>query len=182
MKNFSKIALLAIAALSFNAVSAQTTTNLNVNLSSLYSIEVTNPTVTIQMNNASYFTAGNTTGALSNHLKVSATGGYQVSVVAGTDLTSPGGDVISVGTVTVAATEGTYSGASGSTDPGTDAEFPSTAPALSTSVPAVVIESTSGDLRGFNVEYKIPAESAPAYLNKPAATYTTQLTYSIVAN
>ena len=134
------------------------------------------------MNNASYFTNGNSTGSLPNHIKVSATGGYQVSVLAGADLTSPGGDVISVGTVTVAATEGTYSGASGSTDPGTDAQYPALAPSLSTTVPAVVVESSSGDLRGFNVTYTIPAANAPTYLNRPAATYTATLTYSIVAN
>jgi hypothetical protein len=181
MKNFLKVASFAIVALSANSIFAQTT-NLNVNLASIYSIEVTNPTVTILMNTAANFTQGNTTGSLPNHLKVSATGGYKVSVQASSQLTSPANDIIPVNTVTVSTTPGTFSGAAGSVDPGSVATFPANAPALSATAPVQLIASAKGDVRGFNVQYTIPAVSAPVYLNKPAAVYSTLLTYTIVAN
>lgn len=181
MRNFLKAAAFAIVALSANSIFAQTT-NLNVNLANVYSIEVTNPTVTILMNSAANFTQGNTTGSLPNHIKVSATGGYKVSIQAATELTSTANDVIPVSTVVVSTTPGTFSGAAGSVDPGSNAAFPANAPALSVTAPVELISSTTGDIRGFNVQYTIPAVSAPVYLNKPAAVYNTLLTYTIVAN
>ncbi|MNK36160.1 hypothetical protein D3C87_547030 [compost metagenome] len=182
MKNFLKIASFAIIALSANSIFAQTTTTLNVNLASVYSIEVTNPTVNILMNTPANFTQGNTSGPLPNHIKVSATGGYKVSIQASNDLTSTANDVIPVSTVVVSTTPGTFSGAAGSIDTGSNAAFPANAPALSATAPVELITSTTGDIRGFNVQYTIPASSAPVYLNKPAAIYSTLLTYTIVAN
>ena len=181
MKNFLMAASFAIIALSTNSIFAQTT-NLNVNLANVYSIEVTNPTVTIAMNTAANFTEGNTTGSLPNHVKVSATNGYKVTIQAATDLTSPGNDVIPVSTVVVKTTPGTFSGAPGSIDAGSNAAFPANAPALSVTTPVELISSTTGDIRGFNVQYTIPPVSAPVYLNKPEAVYSTLLTYTIVAN
>lgn len=181
MKNFLKVASFAIVALSANSILAQTTT-LNVNLANVYSIEVTNPTVNIAMNTAANFTDGNTSGSLPNHIKVSATGGYKVTIQAANELTSPGNDIIPVSTVVVSTTPGTYSGAAGSIDQGSNASFPANAPALSVTTPVELITSTTGDIRGFNVQYTIPPVSAPVYLNKPAAIYSTLLTYTIVAN
>lgn len=138
MKNFLMAASFAIIALSTSSAFAQTT-NLNVNVANVYSIEVTNPTVTIGMNTAANFTNGNTTGTLPNHVKVSATNGYKVTIQAATDLTSPGNDVIPVSTVVVKTTPGTFSGAAGSIDAGSNAAFPANAPALSVTTPVELI-------------------------------------------
>lgn len=181
MKKFLIAASFAIIAMSANSSFAQTT-NLNVNLANVYSLEVTNPTVTIGMSTPANFTKGNTTGFLPNHVNVSATNGYKVTVQAATELTSPGNDVIPISTVVVSTTPGTYSGADGSIDAGSNATFPANATALSVTTPVEIISSTTGDIRGFNIQYTIPPVSAPVYLNKPEAVYSTLLTYTIVAN
>lgn len=183
MNKFQKTVALAALVLSANSIFAQTTgtTNLNVNLGSVLAIEVTNPTVTIQMTTAEHLTAGNTTGSLSDHLKVTATEGFSVTVKASGEL-SYNGTEIPVSTVVVNTSKGSYLGDSGSTEPTTNPSFPTTAPALSSAAPVTIIESSTGDLRGFNVTYTIPAEKTPAYLNKAAGVYTTLLTYTIAAD
>lgn len=184
MNKFLKTAALAAIVLSANSLFAQTsgTTNLNVNLGSVLAIEVANPSVTINMTTAAHLTAGNTTGSLSDHLKVTATEGFKVTVQAATDLTSSANDVIPVNTVVINTAKGSYLGATGSTAPTTAPTFPTTAPALSATAPVTIIESTTGDFRGFNVTYTIPATSTPAYIDKASGLYTTVLTYTIAAD
>ncbi|ALM47790.1 hypothetical protein AMR72_02065 [Flavobacterium psychrophilum] len=185
MNKFFKTAALAAILLSANSIIAQDsktgTTTLNVNLGSVLAIEVANPSVTIQMTTAAHLRDGNSSSELSDHVKVTATEGYTVTVQASTDLTN-GGVEIPVSTVKIKTEKGSYLGASGSTAPTTTPTFPTTEPALSATAPVQIIESSTGDFRGFNVTYTIPAEETPAYLDKATGVYTTTLTYTIAAD
>jgi len=184
MNKFIKTVALAAIVLSANSIFAQTsgTTNLNVNLGSVLAIEVANPTVTINMNTAAHLTSGNTTGSLSDHLKVTATEGFKVNVVASQNLTSSGGATIPVSTVVVSAAKGSYLGATGSTAPTTAPTFPSAPTALSATTAATIITCATGDFRGYNVTYTIPATSTPSYIDKATGVYTTTLTYTITVD
>lgn len=182
MNKFFKTAALAAIVLSANSLFAQdNTTLLNVNLGSVLAIEVANPSVTINMTTATHLTEGNSTGELSDHLKVTATEGYTVTVEASGNLSNSGVE-IPVSTVTIKTEKGSYLGAAGSTAPTTNPTFPLTEPALSATAPVKIIDSSTGDFRGFNVTYTIPANETPAYLDKATGVYTTTLTYTIAAD
>ena len=177
MNKIFKIASIAVIALAANTAFAQQT-NLHVNVTDVYSIEVTDTDVSIDMNQASHFVSGNASSEQANHIEVNATGGYIVSVAAASPLTGVLGGTIDQGTIVVSANEGTYLGAPG-TDGGSTADF--TDATLSASG-AALVTATTGELRGFDVTYTIPAESAPAYLNVEEDTYSTIVTYSIAPN
>ncbi|RDI11216.1 hypothetical protein DEU42_106150 [Flavobacterium sp. AG291] len=178
-----KSVLLAAPFFTVPSILAQTTgtTNLNVNLASVLAIEVSDPTVVIQMNTPAHFSSGSTTGTLSDHLKVTANEGFTVTVEAAGNL-SNAGEEIPVSTVVVSSSSGSYLGASGSTAPTTNPTFPSSALALSSSAPVTIISCATGDLRGYDVAYSIPAANTPSYLDKTPGVYTTLLTYTIVAD
>src|SRR5690606_12602012 len=98
-------------------------------------------------------------------------------VIASSDLTS-GSETIPVNTITVTPTLGSYLGAGseGSVSPTL------TAQSLSTSTENTIISCNTGEsLRGYNIEYSIPSDSASEYLNHSAGTYTTTVTYSLYA-
>ena len=178
MNKIFKVASVAIIAFSANTIFAQST-NLHVNVQDIYSIVVTDTDVTIDMNQPGFFVSGNSSAEQSNHIEVSATGEYQVSVAAALPLTgATSGETIDQGTIVVTANNGTYLGAQG-TDAGSSASF--TAATLS-SGGAPLVTGSAGDLRGFDVTYSIPAASAPAYLNVAEDIYTTTVTYSIAPN
>ncbi|MUV03635.1 hypothetical protein GN157_07920 [Flavobacterium rakeshii] len=179
MTNFFKIASVAIIALSANSLFAQDTaeTTLNVNLASSFEITVANASVDIDMNTPEHFQSGNTSGQKADHVQISATGEYEVKVIAFSDLTS-GSETIPVNTITVTPTLGSYLGAGseGSVSPTL------TAQSLSNSTENTIISCETGEsLRGYNIEYSIPSESASEYLNHSAGTYTTTVTYSLYA-
>src|SRR5690606_10326830 len=121
MTKIFKIASIAIVALIATTASAQDNqTQLNVNLANAYSV-VVNPTqnsVTIDMNLPAHFQNGNSSAAQADHIQVSASGDYEVTVFALGDLVA-GSETIAVNTVTVTPTAGTYLGAGA--DPGSTA-------------------------------------------------------------
>ncbi|WP_417350523.1 hypothetical protein [Flavobacterium alkalisoli] len=181
MTNFFKVASVAIVALTANSLFAQTEdtaeTTLNVNLGSSFEITVADASVDIDMNTPEHFQSGNTSGQKTDHVQVSATGEYEVKVIASTDLTS-GAETIPVSTITVTPTLGSYLGAGdeGSVSPTL------TAQSLSTSTENTIISCDTGEsLRGYNIEYSVPAASAAEYLNHTTGTYTTTVTYSLYA-
>jgi hypothetical protein len=182
MTKFFKIASVAMIALMANTAFAQVTTQqdqattiLNVNLEGTYEITVGQPSVTIDMNDPQHFIAGNDSGVQANHVRVSATGDYQVNVSATGELMF-GTNSIAVNTVTVTPTVGDYLGAGTSTAPA--ATY--TAQAIQNGTESTIITSPTGEsLRGFNVVYAIPATQAAAYLNKPEGIYTTTVTYTL---
>lgn len=180
MTNFFKIASVAIVALSANVLSAQEDTDqatLNVVVGSSYSITVSNPTAEISMTTPTHFQSGNSVSK-TDHVQVSATNDYEVTVIATQDLTS-GAETIPVSTVLVTPTLGSYLG--GGDDPGAIA-VTLDPQELSTSTENTIISTDIGEsLRGYNIEYSIPAEQASQYLNHTAGTYTTTVTYSLYA-
>ena len=65
-----------------NIGSAQT--QVNITIAQVQSIQVTQPTVNINMTQPSHFILGNASGQQSNHVRVSSSTAYQVTVKAST--------------------------------------------------------------------------------------------------
>ena len=186
MKKIFKIASVAIIALMANTAFAQVTTQqdqattiLNVNLAGTYEITVGQTSVDIDMNDPQHFIAGNDSGTQANHVRVSATGDYQVNVSATGELMF-GTNSIPVSTVTVTPTLGSYLGAGTSTAPTMTLTAQPLATVTALPAGSTIISSTAGEsLRGFDVVYAIPDTQAAQYLNKPEGTYTTTVTYTL---
>lgn len=182
MKKFVKIASFAIIAFAANTASAQTeaSTLLRVNLQDAYSIiipEAQNE-VTINMTLPTHFQNGNSSDIQSNHLQVSASDDFEVKVSAQGNLVF-GSETIPVNTVTVTPTAGTFLGTGD--DPGIASSFtPSPIPMnLDPAAGTTIISSSTGDLRGYDMLYTIPASETSEYLNRPAGVYTATVVYAI---
>ncbi len=183
MTKFLKIASVAIIALTANTLSAQVTpedtdqATLNVILGNAFSITVSGATAQINMTTPTHFQSGNSVSK-TNHVRVSATNDYEVTVIATQDLTS-GTETIPVSTILITPTLGSYLG--GGDDPGAIA-VDLTPQELSTTTENTIISTDIGEsLRGYTIEYSIPAAEASQYLNHTAGTYTTTVTYSLYA-
>lgn len=185
MNNFFKAASVVAITLVANTVSAQTTasTLLRVNLQDAYSIVIpaAQNQVTIDMILPAHFQNGNSAPLQSNHLQVSASDEFEVKVAATADLNF-GSEFIPVSTVSVTPTAGTFLGAG--TDPGIDSSFPALPVPIPVNLDATagttIITSGSGDIRGYNMLYSIPASETSEYLNRPAGIYTTTVVYAIM--
>lgn len=141
------------------------------------SIEVTQPTVTIQMGQTSHFILGNSSPQQPNHVKISSGSGYQVNVKAITDNFSLNGNAttLPVNTVRVQTTIGTGT----ATPPPTGLQVVAQVPL--SSAQTQIASATSGEgTRGFNVTYTIPSNQANNYLNRDPGTYSTTVIYTIV--
>ncbi|HZH70550.1 MAG TPA: hypothetical protein VFD80_08880 [Flavobacteriaceae bacterium] len=169
-----KVLVLAIALIGFNAISQAQETDLSVVVGEdVMSIEVTHPTVTIQMNTPQHFTDGNDTGVLDDHLVVTSNVGYKIEVIAdGVNFTPASGtDQIAVSNVTVEVTGAGNNVTSTATLPG--------AVALSDSA-IEILTTDGGDInREYPVRYAVPSANAGSFLNVEPTTYTTTLTYSV---
>ncbi|WP_410878811.1 hypothetical protein [Myroides sp. DW712] len=185
MKTTFKLAL--VAALSFISVTSfaqegnkksSGTTNLNVNLSDVYELNVTNASVTIPMNTVEQFQQGSTSGELKNHLEVTATQKYEIKVVASSDLNNSG-VTIPVNTVEVRI-KGNTNLAEGAAPTNFTASHNIAQLATTESSP-LVTTSTGTAKMGYAVEYAIPASQTAAYTDKKEGTYTTTVTYNLYA-
>lgn len=164
---------------------AQTAT-LNVVLHPVQSIIVSSGSATVNLvyDNAAKYTAG-VTLAMSDHLQVYSTGGFQVSVSVpaatfGNGIASPAvgnGETIAASGITVQAATGSTTNTGGAYLP---------AVALSTTATPLFSSTTGGAANKYNVTYK--GAGSNAYVGKDfaagtaATTYTTQVVYSIAAN
>ena len=155
-------------------------TQVNIVINQVQSIEVSQPSVSINMNNVSHFLNGNSSGQQVNHVKVISSAGYQVTAKASTQHFSLNGSVTTLPVNTVAI----------KTTVGNDLSNTNTAPpsglqvapqaSISTS-PNTIITSPTGEYgRGYNVEYSISAQQSPAYLNRTPGAYTTTVMYTLV--
>ncbi len=170
----SKIKLLAaVAAMAvtgiqtLNAQQLNDDVTLNVTLVAVQNISVNSgqTTVTITFNESSDYLNGVSSPQLA-HLEVSSTDDFVVKVSTASDL-SDGSNTIPVNTITVTPVY-----ASG-TDPGATA----TAVALSTTA-TTILSSTNGTTKAlYDVTYD--ASGGSDYVNKPAGTYSTMVTYTI---
>ncbi len=163
---------------------AQTAT-LNVVLHPVQSIVVNtaNAEVDLVYDDATKYDEG-VTAVVSDHLQVYSTGGFEVSVSVpaaniGNDITTGTGSA-----ETIAASGITVQAADGSTT-NTGSDFTPGAVALSTTAVPLFSSSTGGSANKYNVTYK--GAGSDAYVGKhfngtSETTYTTEVTYSIVAN
>lgn len=179
MNKFFKNAL--VVAVSFTGVAAFAQTEddvtLNVNLANTYSIVVSQPVVDIPMNTPAHFQSGSTSGVQADHITISATGEYEVTVQTSAEFFSGPDADISTATVQVVPTLGSYTGPG--TAPTVDRTYAT--PQLSQTENSFILGDAGEISRSFNVEYKILQDDASAFLNHTAGTYTTTVTYTIAA-
>lgn len=147
-------------------------TNLNVVLMPIQSIKVNEAqsNVNVSLSTASEYMNGKTS-AQHDHIEIMSSSDYEVKVSASTHLL---GDTasIDIGTVTVTPSFGNTGGAP-------TGNIILTPQALSFGNNTLVQSSQGDSQRTFNVEYHV--SGGQAYLNKPAGTYTTTITYTILA-
>lgn len=154
-------------------------TQVNVTIAQVQSIQVSQPTVSINMTQPSHFISGNSSGLQSNHVRVSSSTAYQVTVKTSTQYFSRNGNstTLPVNTVAVKTTTGNLTNSNAAPPAGLQVVpqiFLST-------LPTTIITSPAGEWgRGFNVNYTIPETKSPSYLNRQAGTYSTTVTYTLI--
>jgi len=140
--------------------------SVQVNVSNLMELIVQDPSVTLTVNTTANYQQGVTT-TKPNHVKVSSTVPYNVTVKASSSvLSSSGGVQIPVGVITI---EG-MTGQTGVT------------PIVLSASPQTIISSANPIVdRLLNLQYRIPSAQTSNLLNKTAGSYNTTITYTIVA-
>ncbi len=178
-KYFALIALGLLYQFLPNQLFAQTTANttLNVVLADVRSIKVnpTQNTVTLNFATVDDYNKGVESNQAS-HLEITSTGGFVVKVKSSGPNLNNGSNTIPVNTISLV--NSTTAGSS-LVSTGPNANIVSfTIPVTLAPTPATLINSPVGATKIFyDVKYK--ASGGPAYINKPAGTYTTTITYSI---
>lgn len=174
---FLLLLLCPIAVLAQNIGSAQT--QVNITIAQVQSIQVSQPTVNINMTQPSHFILGNSSGIQSNHVRVSSSTAYQVTVKASTQYFSRNGNstTLPVNTIALKTTTGNLTNSNAAPPAGLQV-----APqVILSALPTAIITSPSGEWgRGFNVNYVIPETQAPSYLNREAGTYSTTVMYTLI--
>ena len=148
---------------------------LNVTLAQVQSISVNSgqKTVTLAFETASDYQNG-VSSPQTDHLNVSSTTSFQVNVKAEGDL-SNGTENIPVNTITITPT---VTSGYADAEPGGETL---TGTSLSTSDQGIITSATNGTVEThYDVEYK--ASGGDDYINKPAGTYATTVTYTITAS
>lgn len=179
MKKTILLAFLGAGLFTANAQTNQAT--LNVILSPVQSIIVNATPVELNYVNAKDYTDGVSSEAMSDHLTVYSTGGFQVSVSVPSDTFGNG---ITDNNVTINASGITVLAAKGSTDDAGSTYLP--AVSLSVNAKPLFSSKTGGTANKYNVTYK--GAGGNAYVGKKhtigaaTTTYTTLVTYSIAAN
>lgn len=140
--------------------------SVQVNVSNLMELIVQDPSVTLTVNTTANYQQGVTT-TKPNHVKVSSTVPYNVTVKASSSvLSSSGGVQIPVGVITI-------EGMTGQTGV--------TPIVLSASPQAIITSADPAIDRLLNLQYRIPSTQTSNLLNKTAGSYNTTVTYTIVA-
>ncbi|MFH6937718.1 hypothetical protein [Flavobacterium sp. FlaQc-30] len=179
LKNIQDLFLLLcpIAAMAQNIGSAQT--QVNVTIAQVQSIQISQPTVNISMAKPSHFLLGNDSGQQTNHIKVSSSTAYEVTVKASTEYFSHNGNSTSLPVNTVAVKTVTGSLTNSTAQP--PAGLQVVPQIMLSALPATIIKSPSGEWgRGFHVNYAIPETKSPSYLNRESGTYSTTVMYSLI--
>jgi len=155
-------------------------TQVNIVINQVQSIQVSQPSVNINMNQASHFLSGNSSGQLANHVKVISSAGYQVTAKASTQYFSLNGSVttLPVNTIVLKTNIGSDLSNTNTAPPGGLMVVPQTT--VTTTAKTIITSPTGEYGRGYNVEYSIPAAQTPAYLNRTPGAYTTTLVYTLV--
>lgn len=155
-------------------------TQVNVLIGQVISIEVTQPSVNIDMGLSTHYINGSSSGQQTNHIKVTSNNGYEINVRATTEYFSLNGNMttLPVNTIMIATSLGDDLTGSGSAAPAS-LQINNPVP-LSTSNTNIVSSGEGESARGFHVTYSIPASQTSNYLNKEPGTYTTNVIYTVV--
>lgn len=181
MKFFSKLGLIILTCFLFNNANAQNDyATLNVTLQAIQSIQVnpTNKVVNLAIANATDYTTGKSSGALTDHLQVLSTGLFTVSVKASGALTNgtPANDIpLSALTLTPAL--------GSSTTTLTGQVYNTLAGTLTTTDQAFIKATNGTSSAKYTVNYALaPGTGGNNLINRPAGTYSTTITYTIAPN
>lgn len=182
MKTLLKLACIAFLMLYPAAAFSQASgiSQVNIIIAPAQSIQVQHPTVNIQMTQASHYAAGSSSGQQANHVRVTSTTGYQVTVKSQTQFFALNGNAttLPVNTIAVQTTLGSDLSGSNSAPP---SGLVITPQVMLTTPGNTIISTPTGEAnRGFHVNYTIPANQASNYLNRDAGTYNTTVTYSLM--
>lgn len=141
-------------------------TSVQVNVSNIMELVVQDPSVTLTVNTAALYAQGTST-QMPNHVKVSSTVPYNVTVQASSStLSSSGGVQIPVGVITIQG----MTGQTGIT------------PVVLSASPQALMTSANPVIDNFlSLQYTIPSSQTANLLNKAAGSYSTTITYTIVA-
>ncbi|MHA4896676.1 hypothetical protein ACXZ1K_18145 [Pedobacter sp. PWIIR3] len=179
MKKFLTLAAVLIIGFSANKAKAQNApVTLNVVLAGVQTITASAASVSINLSTAPDYLNGKSSGAITDHLTISSTGLFTISVKASGALTSgtPAND-IPLNAVKLTPTFGssttTLTGPVLNTMDGT----------LTTSDQAFIKATNGTTSAKYAVDYMIKPGTASANLiNRPAGTYATTITYTITPN
>ncbi len=175
--NLFLLLLCPITAIAQSIGSAQT--QVNVTIAQVQSIQISQPTVNISMAQPYHFLLGNSSGQQSNHIKVSSSTAYEVTVKASTEYFSHNGNstTLPVNTIAVKTITGTLTNSNAA--PPTGLQVASQI--MLSTLPTTIIKSPAGEWgRGFHVNYVIPETKSPSYLNREAGTYSTTIMYTLI--
>ncbi|MCV9929769.1 hypothetical protein OIU83_19060 [Flavobacterium sp. LS1R49] len=177
IRNLFLLLLCPIAVIAQSIGSAQT--QVNVTIAQVQSIQISQPTVSISMAKPSHFLLGNDSGQQSNHIKVSSSTAYEVTVKASAEYFSHNGNTTSLPVNTIAVKTATGNLTNSNALPPAGLQVASQI-MLSTQ-PTTIIKSPSGEWgRGFHVDYAIPETKSPSYLNREAGAYNTTIMYTLI--
>lgn len=147
-------------------------TQLSVQLNNIQSIKIneTQNDVTIALNTAEEYANGKSTDQ-PDHIEIMSSSNYEIKVSASSNLISENSS-ININTVSLTPTLGTIGNV-----PTGDILLSETPLSICDNT---IVSSSQGDIQiSFNIKYRVSGGSE--YLNKPIGTYTTLVTYTILA-
>jgi hypothetical protein len=177
MQKIFFVLLFPVAAMAQSIGSAQT--QVNVTIAQVQSIQISQPTVNISMAKPSHFLYGNDSGQQSNHIKVSSSTAYEVTVKASSEYFSHNGNSTSLPVNTIALK--TVTGNLTNSNAVPPAGLKVVPQIMLSTLPTTIIKSPVGEWgRGFHVNYAIPETKSPNYLNRESGTYSTTIMYTLI--
>jgi len=168
-KLFAALAVLGIHSVSAQQLSDDVTLNVTLVAVQNISVNATQTTVTLTFEEAGDYLNG-VSSSQPNHLEVASTDDFVVKVSTSTDNLVNGTNTIPVSTITVTPAYAS----------GTDPEATESAQTLSIGAKTILTSTTGTTQAFYNVTYD--ASGGTDYINKPAGTYTTTVTYTISAS
>ena len=153
----------------------------NVMITQLQNISVTQPSVSLPLTTAAAYISGSASAQQTNHIKIVSTVTYQVSVRAQQQFLSFNGtsSTIPVNSIEVQTTIG--ADFTGIDAPVSISPQIAQAVALSNAETILISNAPPEGGRGYNVTYAISAANTVYYLNQPAGIYTTIIVYTLSA-
>lgn len=170
--------LMLCPAIAFSQASG--VSQVNIIIAPAQSIQVQHSTVNIQMTQASHYMLGNSSGLQSNHVRVTSTTGYEVTVKSETQFFSLNGNITTLPVNTIAVQTAIGSDLSGSNSAPPSGLVITPQVMLETSGTTIISTPTGEADRGYNVNYTIPANQTQNYFNRENGTYNTTVTYTLV--